>query len=66
MKCIELLKLCEEQIGDEYFQILQIASVINVLCNEINNEKISAKVEELIEFMKKEAESILREKDGEK
>ncbi|GAH41026.1 unnamed protein product [marine sediment metagenome] len=56
---IKLLKKLEEEIGEEYFELLQIASIINVLCEELGNEKVSKKVEELIEFIKKEAEEKL-------
>lgn len=61
----ELLKLCQEQIGDDYLELLQIASVINVLCEELDNEKVSQKVEELIDFIKEEAKVILERKDAE-
>jgi len=64
MKNMELLELCQEQIGDEYFQLLQIASVINILCNELNNDRVSVKVEELIDFIKEEAKDILMKKDA--
>ena len=58
----ELLKLCEEQIGSEYFELLQVASLIQILSSELNNEEVCNKVYELIDFIKKEAEKLLEVK----
>ena len=56
---MELLELCEKQIPQEYFEILQVASTINVLCAEIGNDNVTEKVDELLEFMKKEGRRVL-------
>jgi len=58
-KKYQLLKRVQEEIGDEYFEILQIASIVEIVSEVVSNRNIREKAQEFLEYCRKEAEKLL-------